>query len=112
MGFFSWRCAKSDKPVMAEVAVRTGPWEFASRVVVLYRNGSRIKGTYDGYGRVIHQGEEIELMDIPEENWRMVIEKYFNNEKFEDFPTKNKWDMGQGFFYSDQELEKEFGVKT
>jgi hypothetical protein len=110
MGFFSWRCAKSDKPIMAETAVVNTPWAFASKVVVLYKNGSCIKGTYDGYGRIIHNGEEIELTDIPEEHWRLIIEKYYENEKFEDFLLKNKWDQGQGFFYSDEDLEAEFGV--
>ena len=66
MGFFSWRCAKSNKPVMAEVAVRGTPWEFASNVVVLFNNGDRISGTYDGYGRV----DGFELIDYPEEEMR------------------------------------------
>ena len=74
MGFFSWRCAKSDKPVMAEIAVRNTPWAFASEVVVLFKNGDRVSGTYDGYGRV----GELELVDHLEERWRMVIEKYYN----------------------------------
>jgi hypothetical protein len=105
MGFFSWRCAKSDKPVMAEVAVRGSPWEFASKVIVLFKDGDRISGTYDGYGRV----DGFELIDYSEERWRMVIEKYYNNESFEELP-QNKYDQGQGFFYSDEDLEEEFGV--
>ena len=78
MGFFSWQCAKSDKPVMAEVAVRGSNWEFASDVIVLFNNGDRISGTYDGYGRV----DGLELVDISEERWRMVISKsrrYFSS---------------------------------
>ena len=105
MGFFSWRCAKSDKPVMAEVAVRNTPWAFASGVVVLFKNGNRVSGTYDGYGRV----GELELVDHPEERWRMIIEKYYNGETFDQF-EKNPWDQGQGFFYNDVDLEQEFGV--
>ena len=73
MGFFSWQCAKSEKPVMAEVAVRGSNWEFASDVVVLFKNGDRITGIYDGYGRV----NGFELVDLPEDRWRMVIEKYY-----------------------------------
>jgi hypothetical protein len=106
MGFFSWQCAKSDKPVMAEVAVQGTPWEFASKVIVLFNNGDRITGTYDGYGRV----NGVELVDIPEERWRMVIEQFHNNETFDQL-KKNGWDRGQGFFYGDEDLIEIFGVK-
>ena len=103
MGFFSWQCAKSEKPVMAEVAVRGSNWEFASDVVVLFKNGDRITGTYDGYGRI----GELELTDYHESQWRMVIEKYYDNETFDKLP-QNKYDRGQGFFYNDDELEDIF----
>ena len=105
MGFFSWRCAKSDKPVMAEVAVQGTPWHFASRVIVLFNNGNRISGIYDGYGRV----DGFELVDHHEERWRMVIEDYYNGESFDQLP-KNKYDQDQGFFYNDEDLEQEFGL--
>lgn len=104
MGFFSWECAKTNKPVMAAVAVRKSPWQFASKVVVLFNDGSKIVGTYDGYGRV----DEFELLDYSEERWRMVIEQFYTGETFDELP-KNKWDQGQGFFYSDEELTEIFG---
>ena len=106
MGFFSWRCAKSYKPVMAEVAVRNTPWAFASRVVVLFKNGNRVSGTYDGYGRV----DGFELIEHPEERWRMVIDQFYNEETFDQL-AQNKYDQGQGFFYNDEDLQEEFGVK-
>ena len=107
MGFFSWRCAKSDKPVMAEVAVRNTPWAFASEVVVLFNNGDLISGTYDGYGRV----DGVELIDYSEERWRMVIDQFYNGETFDQL-SQNKYDQGQGFFYNDEDLQEEFGVKA
>lgn len=103
MGFFSWKCAKSEKPVMSEYAVGGSPFEFASDVVVLFKNGDRISGTYDGYGRV--NGHEI--IDYSESTWRMVIRKYHNGETFDQLP-QNKHDPGQGYFYSDEELEELF----
>ena len=106
MGFFSWKCAKSEKPVMAEVAVQGTPWAFASKVIVLFNNGDHISGTYDGYGRV----DGFEIVDRPEESWRMVIERYYNNESFEELSI-NKYDQGQGFFYSDEDLEEIFRVQ-
>jgi hypothetical protein len=110
MGFFSWQCAKSNKPVMAQPAVVNGPWQFASQVIVLFNDGNRVNGTYDGYGRVLSNIGEVELVDIPDKYWRMVIEKYYNGETFDQW-GQNKHDPGQGFFYSDEELEEIFGVK-
>lgn len=106
MGFFSWQCAKSNKPVMAEVAVQGTPWAFASEVVVLFKNGDRISGTYDGYGRV----NEFELIDYSEEQWRMVINQFYNGETFKQLP-QNKHDPAQGFFYNDDDLREVFGVE-
>jgi len=106
MGFFSWQCAKSKKPVMADVGVRNTPWQFASKVRVLLKDGSVIRGNYDGYGRVIGDGN-IELVELPESQWRMVIEQYYDGETFDQL-NKNGYDQGQGFFYSDEELEEIF----
>lgn len=103
MGFFSWQCAKTNKPVMSEYAVGNSPYEFASKVVVLFRNGNRLSGTYDGYGRV----DGFEIVDYDEREWRMVIQDYYDNETFDQLPI-NKHDRGQGYFYSDDELEEIF----
>ena len=104
MGFFSWKCAKSEKPVMADMGVHNTPWNYASDVVVLFKNGDRISGRYDGYGRV----DGFELVDLDESRWRMVIRRYYNEETFDQLP-QNKHDPGQGWFYNDDELEQFFG---
>jgi hypothetical protein len=103
MGFFSWKCAKSDKPVMSSYAVKNTPWEFASDVIVLFKNGDRISGTYDGYGNV----NDYDILNDGEHNWRMVIKSYYSGETFEQLP-QNKYDQGQGFFYDDTDLKKLF----
>ena len=103
MGFFSWQCAKSKKPVMAEVAVRGSTWDFASDVIVLFNNGNRISGTYDGYGRI----SGFEIVDLPEISWRMVIERYYHGESFDQL-SQNRYDPGQGYFYSDEDLTELF----
>lgn len=105
MGFFSWQCAKTKRPVMSAYAVEGGPHEFSSRVIVLFRDGGRISGVYDGYGRV----GDIEIVDVPEEDWRMVIERYYAGETFEQL-SQNNWDQGQGFFYSDEDLDRLFAI--
>jgi len=103
MGFFSWQCAKTQKPVMSEYAVGAGPFGFASQVVVLFKNGDRITGTYDGYGRV----DGFELVDHPEERWRMVIQRYYNGETFDEL-SQNKYEPGQGYFWDDEDLAEIF----
>lgn len=107
MGFFSWKCAKSQKPIMAECAVNGSPWQFASRVTLLFEDGTSIKGVYDGYGRVENSREAFELADLHESEWRMIISNYYDSEPFHTF-SRNKFDPGQGFFYSDEELEQAF----
>lgn len=109
MGFFSWRCASSNIPVMAEDAVRNTPWVIACRVIVLFRDGSRIIGTYDGYGRVYNESHEVDLMDYDESQWRMSILSCYSSETFEQLKP-NKHDRGQGFFYSDEELTDFLGI--
>lgn len=103
MGFFSWECAKTKKPVMSSYAVGRGPFDFASKVVVLFKNGDRISGTYDGYGRV----DGYEIVDHPESTWRMIIERYYAGETFDQLDM-NKHEPGQGFFWSDEDLEQIF----
>lgn len=107
MGFFSWKCAKTQKPIMAECAVKGSPWLFASRVTVLFEDGSVLKGVYDGYGRVENSRAAFELTDIDQSQWRMVISEYYDSEPFHTF-SLNKHDQGQGFFYNDEELETVF----
>ena len=103
MGFFSWKCAKSDKPVMSSYAVDNTPWDFASKVVVVFKDGDKLSGTYDGYGNV----GECNILDFDEQKWRMVIQRYYAGETFEQLP-RNKYDQGQGFFYDDSDLERIF----
>ena len=105
MGFFSWECAKSKKPVMSQYAVQDTPWAFASRVVVVFNDGDRITGTYDGYGNV----NGYDILEAGEHNWRMVIERYYAGETFDQLPP-NQNDQGQGYFYDDDDLEEIFGV--
>lgn len=114
MGFFSWRCAKSDKPIMAEPAVVNSPWAFASKVGVLFKDGRCITGTYSGYGTIdVSDGGELELVEeYDPDEWRMVIKDYYDGESFRDFPKKNDWDRNQGFFYNDEDLEKEFACQS
>ena len=108
MGFFSWTCAKSKKPIMADCGVRNSPWEFASKVVVVYRHGSRINGAYDGYGRVqTFKYGDVDLTELGPNEWRMVIEKYYDDETFDQL-ERNENEPNQGWFYGNTDLARIF----
>ena len=111
MGFFSWQCAKTKKPVMAEPAVLGSDWQLASDVVVLFSNGDRHTGRYDGYGRVETLKEDLELLEQDSGHWRMVIRRYYAGETFDQLEP-NRTDPWQGYFYSDLDLDRIFGLTT
>ena len=51
MGFFSWKCEECGHPMLSDGAVNhVNSW--MNDVVVIIKNGSILKGSYDGYGRV------------------------------------------------------------
>jgi len=59
MGFFSWDCKCCGHPALSPMAVNDiNKW--MNEVVVLSPEGSRLIGSYDGYGRV----DEAELFDF------------------------------------------------
>jgi len=71
-------------------------------VVVLFPGGDRISGCYDGYGRV----GIVDLQEMDEwypQPFKMVIKKYYNDEKYEDLgPSKDE--PNQGFFWDEKDL--------
>jgi len=89
---------------MSSYAVSNTPWDFASKVVVVFKDGDRLSGTYNGYGSVLSNASEYDIANVGEDNWRMVIKQYYAGETFDQLP-QNKHDQGQGFFYGDADLE-------
>ncbi len=78
-----------------------------SKVVVLSSSGSIIRGIYDGYGRVLTpEGMEVELEDseILSGKIKLVSEKFYNSEKFEDL-SKSMSELGQGHFHNPETVE-------
>lgn len=51
MGFFSWDCEVCGHPMLCDGAATEGN-DWMTDVVVMEKNGSRLMGEYDGYGRV------------------------------------------------------------
>lgn len=94
MGFFSKCCAKSKLPIVA----KSREFPPLDQVVVLLPDGSKLAGTYDGYGRV--NGEEISDL----ERSKFVLASKYAGEQYKDLP-KSMWELGQGYFMADEFLE-------
>ena len=102
MGFFSFTCAKTQLPILASTS-----WdEKYSKVVVLDEDGSKLKGIYDGYGRVMGNIGEVELdyADVEGGNVKLVLQKFYNGESFEAL-GKSHSDPGQGHFHDEEKIE-------
>ena len=65
MGCFSWDCKACAHSVRAGEAT-TAVSEWLSEAVLVESDGSTVRGTYDGYGRLrTRSGREVELQDGP-----------------------------------------------
>ena len=103
MGFFSKTCAKTNLPVIHHGY--WGDWHTKHpdffNVVVLYPDGRKVEGDYDGYGRV----GEIELCPggYNEELWdsrKFVLKKHYAGESYEDLGRSHD-EMAQGHFMAE-----------
>ncbi len=88
MGYFSKVCSKSNLPVVHS----DRGYSSLNRVVALLPNGTKITGSYDGYGRV----DGIEL----HEQWddvKFVLEQHYAGESYHDL-GKSGDELAQGHF--------------
>ncbi len=109
MGFFSKTCAKTNLPVIT--VHREGGFKELASVIVLYPDGRKLEGDYDGYGRIIVDGKEVPIFDIDTEgfvgkHWddvKFVIRKYYEGETYDQLGKSGR-ELGQGFFMSNNFL--------
>lgn len=97
MGYFSKCCAKTYLPVI--VPSRDIPR--LNNVVALLPDGTRVQGSYDGYGR-------IDGVDIYRDwdHWlkvKFVLAEYYTGEAYEELGPSGD-EMAQGHFMSDRFL--------
>lgn len=104
MGFFSKCCAKTNLPVIhhgyGDDWHRNYP-EF-SEVVVLYPDGRKIEGVYDGYGRV--DGVSLCGDDYDHDLWmklKFVLKSKYAGESYKDL-KKSHDELGQGHFMAEE----------
>lgn len=90
MGFFSYTCAKTGLPVMADAGASTEDLVLCDATLVP-RRGKCISGLYDGYGRL--DGQEItEQMD---KGAKLVLSAFYKGERFTELgPSDYDWDQG------------------
>jgi hypothetical protein len=101
VGFFSYTCAKTGLPIMAGEAWRKKQHSVMTEVKVLYPNGDRISGTYDGYGRV--DGTDI----VDDKDAKFVLAAFYKGENYEELGVSGH-EPGQGYFHDEGFIESMF----
>lgn len=94
MGYTSKVCAKTNLPVVHS----DRGYKALNTVVALLPNGTKIVGSYDGYGRV--NGTEVR------EQWddvKFVLAQHYNGEAYDELGSSGR-ELGQGHFMSDEFL--------
>jgi len=100
MGFSSFTCAKTNLPILNHTS--WGGIPDAYRVVLLFQNGDRVTGEYDGYGRVhTTSGATVDAVyDIIEKKEaKLVLQKFCTLEDTFTTVGKNHHEPGQGHFH-------------
>jgi len=103
MGFFSKCCAKTNLPVIHHGYGDDWHKKYPEfyEVVVLYPDGRKIEGTYDGYGRV--DGVPICGEGYDHDIWlsvKFVLKKYYAGESYGDL-KKSHDELAQGHFMAE-----------
>ena len=107
MGFSSFTCAKTHLPIMASTSWGTD----YSSVVMLSKDGSIVRGIYDGYGRLETELGEIAVYDKMgdggKDDAKMVHSRFYKGEKFADLGPSHH-EPGQGHFHVAARLKEWF----
>ena len=101
MGFFSWNCPGCDHSIRSHHAT-SDKSEWMTKVVVVYQNGDRLSGTYDGYGHL--GGDDMSLEGEP---YRSMYHKAcFTLLGEPAFSAPSKCAKDQGYFVEDTEISE------
>ena len=119
MGFFSYTCAKTG------VSIPNTYTNFDSKVVLVTPDNRKIKGEYDGYGRVGDKNIHVEVARSLEEAKektdkeirslffkrrppvKIVRAKNYDGEDFDDL-DRSKDCPYQGYFYDDKYIKENY----
>jgi hypothetical protein len=107
MGFFSFTCAKTYLPIMASRSWGGSPECY--EVVLLYAHGTRLQGSYDGYGRVHPPSggvvEDVAYL-LEEKQAKLVLTKFCTPEDTFKSVGENHDETGQGHFHDFDKVER------
>lgn len=96
MGCFSWRCSKTNIPVMGSPGAES---DEESHVVVLGSDGLKIEGEYTGYGHIVASCLNLEITnELDNGTFKWVLKCFYDGETYESLP-ESEYDDGQGYFY-------------
>jgi hypothetical protein len=101
MGFTSKCCAKTNLPIVHEGR----GYDLLNEVVALLPNGTKVAGSYDGYGRV--GGLSLIENEAGEFIWdsvKMVLRQHYAEEDYKDLPKSGN-EKAQGHFMADEFLD-------
>ena len=129
MGLFSFECSKSNVSIPAYLGDLDKRY---SKIVQVTPNNRKIKGVYDGYGRIIVEKKDrfdifVEIMrdlhpELPEDKLRdkffenyeenlkyvkIVRQDYYKGENYEELDTSKNCEY-QGHFYPKEYIEKHY----
>ena len=103
MGFFSRTCAKTHMPILT--VYREGGFKEFSAVVALLPTGEKIIGDYDGYGRILVDGNAVETCNAEIDGYtgkawdsvKFVLQKAYEGETYDQL-GKSGNELAQGYF--------------
>ena len=104
MGAFSWNCAKCERPVLG---FNYPGYNKFRKIAVVYSDGGRMFGRYDGYGRLVDR--ELDLVDdVFRRVVKLVHRCCYKNESFDDL-GESEHDDTQGSGYVERKMVAVFG---
>ena len=103
MGFFSKTCAKTNYPVIHHGYGNDWHKKYPEfyEVVVLFPDGRKIQGVYDGYGRI--DGVSVFGEDYDDDLWtkiKFVLKKHYAGETYEELKESGD-ELAQGHFMAE-----------
>jgi len=115
MGFFSWRCAKSGKPILAGSVGWPDDLRHLADVVLVLPGGT-VSGRYDGYGHLdgargkgargmdeVAGTAEEEGVEYVAKTVKLVLASEYAGERYDDLPP-SRHEPYQGYFWDVDDL--------
>jgi|GEM_PF-5501340 len=106
MGFFSWECKGGGHSIRSRHSTNnTSSW--MTQVVVVFADGDRVSGEYDGYGRV---GTKLDYEGLEDGKFAMFHRACWELSKFPPFESPSENALDQGFFVGKYDPKEPFSA--